>query len=69
MVYWNVGTVVSQFNACIHMALEACNASVAHDVEGAKQKLDALTLDNYLGKNVTNMATEAQRLLKIMQCL
>jgi hypothetical protein len=49
------------------MALETCNASVFHDVEGAKKKLEALDLNAYPGENVTNLAGEAQRLLKIMQ--
>jgi hypothetical protein len=49
------------------MALEACNASATHDVEGAKQKLDALTLDSYPGENVTELfAVDAQKLVKIM---
>ena len=48
------------------MALETCNASVFHDVEGAKKKLEALDLNSYPGENVTELAGEAQRLLKIM---
>ena len=48
------------------MALETCNASVFHDVEGAKKKLEALDLNSYPGENVTDFASEAQRLLKIM---
>ena len=54
--------------ACLFMmALETCNASVAHDVEGARNQLDGLTLDSYPGENVTDYTTEAQRLIKIMQ--
>jgi hypothetical protein len=49
------------------MALEACNALVAHDVEGARQKLEAMTLDTYPGENVTDFAADAQKLVKIMQ--
>ena len=49
------------------MAMETCNASVFHDVEGAKKKLEALDINNYPGENVTDLAGEAQRLLKIMQ--
>jgi hypothetical protein len=49
------------------MALEACNASVSHDVEGAKQKLEAMTLDTYPGEDVTAFATAAQKLVKIVQ--
>ena len=54
--------------ACLFMMpLETCNASVAHDVEGARNQLDGLTLDSYPGENVTDFTTEAQRLIKIMQ--
>ena len=49
------------------MALETCNASVFHDIEGAKKKLDALDLNSYPGENVTDFTSEAQRLIKIMQ--
>ena len=49
------------------MALDTCNASVSHDVDGAKEKLLELTLDSYPGENVTDCATEALRLIKIMQ--
>jgi hypothetical protein len=48
------------------MALETCNASVFHDVEGAKKKLAALDLNSLIGENVTDLAGEAQELLKIM---
>ena len=48
------------------MALETCNASVFHVVEGAKKKLEALDLNSHPGENVTNLAGKAQRLLKIM---
>jgi hypothetical protein len=49
------------------MALEACNASVSHDVEGVKQKLEAMTLDSYPGEDVTAFATAAQKMVKIIQ--
>ena len=49
------------------MALETCNASVFHDVEGAKKKLEALDLNTYPGENISDLAGVAQRLLKIMQ--
>ena len=49
------------------MALETCNASVFHDIEGAKKKLEALNLNSYPGENVTEFASEAQRLIKIIQ--
>ena len=53
--------------SCLFMlALETCNASVFHDVEGAKKKLEALDLNSYPGENVTDLVSEAQRLLKIM---
>jgi hypothetical protein len=48
-------------------ALEACNASAAHDVEGARQKLKAMSLDSYPGENITDFAADAQKLIKIMQ--
>jgi hypothetical protein len=34
------------------MALETCNASVFHDVEGAKKKLKALDLNSYLSTRI-----------------
>ena len=49
------------------MVLATCNASVFHDVEGAKRKLDALELSLYTGENVTDFTSDAQRLIKIMQ--
>ena len=49
------------------MALETCNASVFHDIEGAKNKLEALELHTYPGENVADYTSEAQRLIKIMQ--
>jgi hypothetical protein len=49
------------------MALETCNASVFHDIEGAKKKLEALELATYPGENVTDFTSDAQRLIKIMQ--
>ena len=54
--------------ACLFiMALKTCNASVAHDVEGAQKNLETLTLDSYPGENITDFTSEAQRLIKIMQ--
>ena len=42
--------------------------SVFHDVKkGTKKKLEALDLNAYPGENITDLADEAQRLLKIMQ--
>jgi hypothetical protein len=49
------------------MALETCNASVFHDIEGAKKKLEALDLSSYPGENVTEFASDAQKLIKVMQ--
>jgi len=49
------------------MALETCNASVSHDVEGAKALFDSLTLDTYPGENISDFASTAQKLIKIMQ--
>ena len=49
------------------MALETCNASAFYDVEGARKKLESLELSSYPGENVTEFASEAQRLIKIMQ--
>jgi hypothetical protein len=49
------------------MALATSNASVFHDVEGAKRKLEALDLASYPGENVTDFTSEAQRLNKVMQ--
>ena len=48
------------------MALETCNASTFHDVEGARSLLETLSLDTYPGENISDLCTEAQRLIKIM---
>ena len=54
--------------SCVFMmALEACNASISHDVEGARQKLEAMTLDTFPGEDITAFATAAQKLIKVMQ--
>ena len=49
------------------MALETCNASVSHDIDGAAAKFAALTLKTYPGENVSDFSNEALRLIKIMQ--
>jgi hypothetical protein len=49
------------------MALETCNASVSHDIDGAVAAFDQLNLNNYPGEQVSDMANEALRLIKIMQ--
>ena len=48
------------------MALDTCNASVQRDIAGAQVKFDALTLDSYPGEDVTELATEALRLIHIL---
>ena len=48
------------------MALDACNTSVQRNVAGAQVKYDELTLDSYPGENVTELATEALRLIHIL---
>lgn len=49
------------------MALETCNASVSHDIDGAAQAFADLTLDNYPGENVANLSNEGLRLIRIMK--
>jgi hypothetical protein len=49
------------------MALETCNASVSHDIDGAAQAFANLNLDNYPGENVADMSNEALRLIRIMK--
>ena len=49
------------------MALETCNASVSHDIDGAAQAFVNLTLDSYPGENVADMINEALRLIRIMK--
>ena len=41
------------------MALETCNASVSHDIDGAMLLFTERTLDNYPGENIGDFATEA----------
>ena len=48
------------------MALDTCNASVQRDVAGAQKKYEQLSLDDYPGENVTELATEALRLIHIL---
>jgi hypothetical protein len=48
------------------MALETCNASVSHDIDGATSSFGELSLDSYPGENVSDFATESLRLIKIM---
>jgi hypothetical protein len=49
------------------MGLETCNASLSYDIDGATESFYALTLDNYPGEYIAEFATEALRLIKIMQ--
>ena len=48
------------------MALDASNASVQHNVVGAQTKFDALTLESYPEENVSELTTEALRLIHIL---
>ncbi len=43
------------------MALETCNASSSHDIDGVTRLLFALSLDDYPGENISNFATEDLR--------
>ena len=48
------------------MALDTCNASVQRDIAGAQLRYDKLTLDSYPGEDITELATEALRLIHIL---
>jgi hypothetical protein len=48
------------------MALETCNASVFHDVDGTIEKFNNPKQDRFPGENITNFKTIAQRLIKLM---
>lgn len=50
-----------------HSDVETCNASTAHDVEGAKKKLDALELAQFPGEDVSSLMTMTLHLVKIMK--
>lgn len=49
------------------MTLDTCNASVEMDIDGAKESFKTLSLDDYPGENVTELATSALKYLKIMR--
>jgi hypothetical protein len=49
------------------MALDVCNALVSFDTEGAQDKLDGLTLNEFPGENLTEFVTTAQKYVNIMQ--
>jgi hypothetical protein len=51
----------------VMMALEISNASVSYDIEGAKVKLDKLTLSNYPGEDVYAFCSDAQTQIKMLQ--
>ena len=48
------------------MALDTCNASVQRDVAGAHTSFDNLSLDSYPGEDITELATEALRLIHFL---
>ena len=48
------------------MALDTCNASVQRDIAGAQQRYENLTLDSFPAEDVTELATEALRLIHIL---
>lgn len=48
------------------MALDTCNASVQRDVAGAQARYNNLSLDSYPGEDMTELATEALRLIHIL---
>ena len=49
------------------MALETCNASVLHDIDGAAKAFSDLKLDSYPGENVADLSNEGLRLIRIMK--
>ena len=49
------------------MILEICNASADLDIEAATDALDGLKLSTYPGEDIEGFATEAQRLIRVMQ--
>ena len=49
------------------MALDVSNASASQEITTATKAFTSLTLDSYPGENIVDFATEAQRLIKIMQ--
>ena len=48
------------------MALDVCNALAVEDIKEAESAFQALSLASYPGENIVDFATEALRLLKIM---
>jgi hypothetical protein len=49
------------------MALDVCNASVYFDIEGAQEKLDGLTLNDFPGENLTEFVATTQKYVNIIQ--
>ena len=48
------------------MILETCNFSLSMDVKEAEESFEKLTLSSYAGENVSSVATDALKLIKIM---
>jgi hypothetical protein len=49
------------------MALDVCNASVSFDIEGAQEKLDELTVNDFPGENLMECMATAQKYVKVIQ--
>jgi hypothetical protein len=47
--------------------IEACNALIFQNVDGVKQKFNDIKVKTFLGENISDFATEAQRLIKSIQ--
>jgi hypothetical protein len=47
--------------------IEACSALIFQNVDGAKQKFNDIKVKTFPGENISDFATEAQRLIKIIQ--
>jgi len=48
------------------MALDTCNASVQRGIAGAQKRFEELTLDSFLAEDITELTTEALRLIYIL---
>jgi len=48
------------------MILDACNMPAAINIEGAEKSFKALTLSDFLGENVSDLATIALKQIKFM---
>jgi hypothetical protein len=49
------------------MALDVCNASVSFDIDGAQDKLDELTVNDFPGENLTEFMATAQKYVRVVQ--